>query len=102
MNQPYLIYNTLSDAFKPDDFHGDFHVHLLCKGGRMDCALNGKPQIVQTGDLLIWQMTTDFDDITYSDDFDAEDEFNVAQSLLKFFGTGFAGVNNESFHFLLF
>ena len=72
MNQPYLIYNTLSDAFKPDDFHGDYHVHLLCKGGRMDFALNGKPQIVQTGDLLIWQMTTDFDDISYSDDFDAE------------------------------
>ena len=72
MNQPYLIYNTLSDAFKPDDFHGDYHVHLLCKSGRMNFTLNGKPQAVQAGDLLIWQMTTDFDDISYSDDFDAE------------------------------
>ena len=72
MNQPYLIYNTLSDNFKPDDFHGDYHVHLLCKSGRMDFTLNGKPQAVQAEDLLIWQMTTEFDDITYSDDFDAE------------------------------
>ena len=72
MNQPYLIYNTLSDAYKPDDFHGDYHVHLLCKAGRMDFTLNGKPQAIQAGDLLIWQMTTDFEGITYSDDFDAE------------------------------
>ena len=72
MNQPYLIYNTLLDTFKPDVFHGDYHVHLLCKSGRMDFTLSGKPQAVQTGDLLIWQMTTEFDDITYSEDFDAE------------------------------
>ena len=72
MKQPYLIYNTLADAYRPEYFHGEYHVHLLCKAGRMDFDLNGKPQTVQTGDLLIWQMTTGFDDITYSDDFDAE------------------------------
>lgn len=72
MNQSYLIRNTLSDAFKPDDFHREYHVHLLCKSGRMNFTLNGKQQVVQTGDLLIWQMTTDFDDIGYSDDFKAE------------------------------
>ena len=72
MNQSYLIRNTLSDALKPDDFHREYHVHLLCKSGRMNFTLNGKQQVVQTGDLLIWQMTTDFDDIGYSDDFEAE------------------------------
>ena len=72
MHQSYLIYNTLIDAYKPQDFHAGYHVHLLCRTGRMDFHLNGKPQSVQKGDLLIWQMTTEFDNITYSDDFDAE------------------------------
>ena len=72
MNQSYIIHNTLLDTLKPDDFHADYHIHLLCKGGRMDFTLNGKSQTVQAGDLLIWQMTTEFEGIKYSDDFDAE------------------------------
>ena len=68
----YLIFNTLTDGVKPDEFHSDYHVHLLCRGGRMDFALNGKAQKVEVGDLLIWQMTTDFTDIAYTEDFNAD------------------------------
>ena len=68
----YLIYNTLTDGVRPDTFHSDYHVHLLCRGGRMDFSLNGKLQKVEAGDLLIWQMTTDFTDITYTEDFNAD------------------------------
>lgn len=68
----YLIHNTLADELLPDAFHGDYHVHLLCRGGRMAFSLGSRPQTVQAGDLLIWQMTTDFADIRYSEDFNAD------------------------------
>ena len=50
----YLIYNTLTDKVRPDSFHADYHIHLLCRGGRMDFLLGNRPQTVQAGDLLIW------------------------------------------------
>ena len=71
MNE-YLIYNTLSDQQRPDAFHADYHVHLLCRAGTMTFGLGKKTFEVSTGDLLIWQMTTDFTDIRYSEDFDAD------------------------------
>ena len=68
----YLIYNTLTDKVRPDSFHADYHIHLLCRGGRMDFLLGNRPQTVQAGDLLIWQMTTDFAELSYSEDFNAD------------------------------
>ena len=68
----YLIYNTLSDGVRPEEFHASYHVHLLCRGGEMDFLLGDKPQAVRAGDLLIWQMTTEFTDIRYSEDFNAD------------------------------
>lgn len=44
-------------------------IHLLGKTGRMDFVLGNKTFSVQEGDLLVWQMSTDFTDIRYSDDF---------------------------------
>ena len=70
--QDYLIYNTLTDFVRPEAFHSDYHVHLLCKGGKMSFVCNGKPFTVLAGDLLIWQMTTDFSDPLYTEDFDGE------------------------------
>lgn len=70
--QDYLIYNTITDNIGPESFHDDYHVHLLCKGGKMSFCCNGKPFEVMTGDFLIWQMTTAFSDIICSEDFDAD------------------------------
>lgn len=70
--QGYLIYNTLTDFVRPEPFHADYHVHLLCKGGKMSFLCNGKLFDVAAGDLLIWQMTTEFSDIFCSEDFDAD------------------------------
>ena len=70
--QDYLIYNTLTDFVRPESFHADYHIHLLCKGGRMSFSCGHKPFDVTAGDFLIWQMTTEFTDIAYSQDFDAD------------------------------
>ena len=70
--QDYLIYNTLTDFVRPDALHTDYHIHLLCKGGTMSFFCNGKPFVASPGDFLIWQMTTQFTDIIYSQDFDAD------------------------------
>lgn len=70
--QDFLIYNTLTDFVRPDAFHKDYHIHLLCKGGKMSFFCGHKPFEVIAGDFLIWQMTTEFADILYSEDFDAD------------------------------
>ena len=58
--QDYLIYNTLTDFVRPDAFHADYHIHLLCKGGKMSFGCNSRQFEVTAGCLLIWQMTTEF------------------------------------------
>lgn len=70
--EDYLIFNTLRDSKNPADYHKDYHIHLLCHGGWMSFALGTKRHTVREGDLLIWQMTTDFDGIACSEDFDAD------------------------------
>ena len=70
--QDFLIYNTLTDFVRPDAFHKDYHIHLLCKGGRMSFFCSHKSFNIKAGDFLIWQMTTEFTDILYSEDFDAD------------------------------
>ena len=72
MMQDYLIYNILTDFVRTESFHADYHIHLLCKSGTMSFLCNHKSFDVTTGDFLIWQMTTEFTDISYSDDFDAD------------------------------
>ena len=70
--QDFLIYNTITDFVRPDAFHKDYHIHLLCKGGKMSFFCGHKLFEVTAGDFLIWQMTTEFADISYSEDFDAD------------------------------
>ena len=68
----YQIYNILADFVRPDAFHKDYHIHLLCKGGKMFFFCGHKSFEVTAGDFLIWQMTTEFTEISYSEDFDAD------------------------------
>ena len=70
--EDYLIFNTLQDHKNPADYHKDYHIYLLCHGGEMTFTLGTKRHIFKEGDLLIWQMTTDFDEISYTDDFNAD------------------------------
>ena len=70
--QEFFIYNTLERAEDLSVLHGSYHIHLLCRGGEMSFILRGTKHAVRSGDLLIWQMTTDFDGIACSEDFDAD------------------------------
>lgn len=70
--QDYLFYNTITDSVYPGVFHDKYHVHLLCKKGSMTFLCGGRPCMAQPGDLLIWQMTTEFVDCRYSENFDAD------------------------------
>lgn len=70
--EDYLIFNTHQDYKNPADYHKDYHIHLLCHGGEMSFRLGSKRHAVHDGDLLIWQMTTDFDEIALSEDFNAD------------------------------
>ena len=72
--QDFLIYNTITDFVRPDAFHKDYHIHLLCKGGKMSFFCGHKLFEVTAGEFLIWQMTTGFADISYSEDFDAPNQ----------------------------
>ena len=70
--QEYFIYNTLERAEDLSALHGSYHIHLLCRGGGMSFTMGGRTQVVRSGDLLIWQMTNEFTEITRSEDFDAD------------------------------
>ena len=80
--QDFLVYNTLLDVVKVETFHKDYHILLLCKGGEMTFICNRNTFTVQTGDFLIWQMTTEFSDIVCTEDFNA-DLLMVSSSFLQ-------------------
>ena len=70
--EDYLIYNTIGDGMFPDAFRDKYHCHILCRSGRMEFSAMGKPFTAESGDFVIWQMTTAITDISYSEDFDAD------------------------------
>lgn len=67
-----LLYNNVSDGVRPSDFTYRYHVHILCRNGRMDFVLNGKPFFAEKGDLVIWQMSSEVCEVNYTPDFCAD------------------------------
>ena len=70
--QEYFIYNTLEKIEDLAAQHRSYHIHLLCRGGEMTFLLGDRPHKVSAGDLLIWQMTSEFSDLAFTEDFDAD------------------------------
>ena len=70
--QEYFIYNTLEKIEDLAAQHRSYHIHLLCRVGEMTFLLGDRPQKVSAGDLLIWQMTNEFTDLAFTEDFDAD------------------------------
>lgn len=67
-----LFFNTVEDKCMPSDFKSDYHLHILCNEGRASFYFNGHQFNIQPHDLVIWQMSSEIEDVHYSDDFDAD------------------------------
>ena len=68
MNSPYLIFNNVRDGVKPSDYLRSYHVHIFCKTGHMRFKANNQWHEVRRGDLVIWQMSNQISEVTYSAD----------------------------------
>ncbi len=68
----FLLFNTLEDHRFPCEFRDRYHVHLFCKGGKARFRFNERTFYITSGDLVIWQMSSEIYDTSYSDDFDAD------------------------------
>lgn len=71
-NTSCLLFNTIRDGKLPDAFHHGYHVHILVNKGNMTFS-DGK-NVFHSGhdDIVIWQMSNDIRDVSYSADFDAD------------------------------
>lgn len=71
-NSSCILFNTRRDGKQPYDFHDDYHIHILVNKGTMDFS-DGKNRFHSTkNDIVIWQMSNDIQDVSYSHDFDAD------------------------------
>src|SRR5574344_2049167 len=71
MKQVRLL-NTKADACLPSDFINDYHSHIIVINGSM--TFSDRRQIYTAGrnDFVIWQMSNTIEDVSYSDDFEAD------------------------------
>jgi len=71
MEQVQLL-NAKEDRCFPSDFTGSYHVHIIVRRGEM--AFSDRRQMHTAGpnDFVIWQMSNTIEDVSYSDDFDAD------------------------------
>lgn len=67
-----LMLNTVKDKVRPEEYFGDYHIHLLCYKGSAWFTMNGKRYEVHMHEFLIWQLGSDISDVSYSDDFNAD------------------------------
>ena len=66
------LLNTKHDRRMPFEFHRDYHVHIIVRGGVMTFS-DGKNRFTsREGDLVIWQMANTIQDVAYSEDFEAD------------------------------
>lgn len=71
-NKSCYIYNTKSDGLNPSDFHSNYHVHILCREGMMSFSNGRKNYTSAKDDLVIWQMSNTIQNVSYSEDFNAD------------------------------
>lgn len=69
---PFMYFSSKESEHRPDEFHNNYHVHILVTGGEMRFSDGRNYYRSQKNDLVIWQMSNDIQNVTYSDDFQAE------------------------------
>lgn len=67
-----MLYNTTESHKLPSDFLGRYHIHILCHAGKAQFSFMGNTYTMETGDWVIWQMSSQISDALYSSDFNAD------------------------------
>jgi AraC family transcriptional activator of pobA len=71
MKQVRLL-NTKEDACRPSQFIGDYHIHIIVRNGSMTFSDRRQMHTAGHNDFVIWQMSNTIEDVSYSDDFEAD------------------------------
>ena len=71
-NTSCMLFNTLRDGKQPYDYHREYHVHILVNKGIMDFSDGINSFQAGKDDIVIWQMSNDIQNVSYSRDFDAD------------------------------
>jgi AraC family transcriptional activator of pobA len=71
MKQVRLL-NTKADACRPSDFISDYHIHIIVLNGSMSFSDRRQMHTAGRNDFVIWQMSNTIEDVSYSDDFEAD------------------------------
>lgn len=67
-----LLLNTQKDGVYPNECFGHYHIHLLCYKGEAHFTMNGKQYEIHDHEFLIWQLGSELNDFSRSDDFNAD------------------------------
>ena len=78
------LLNTKTDGRFPSEFTDDFHVHIIVRRGRMTFSDGRHTHVSQADDLVIWQQSNSIQDVSYSDDFEADFLLASPQFLLAY------------------
>ena len=66
------LLNTKRDGRMPSEFTSEYHVHIIVRGGEMQFSDGKQTHVSKKDDLVIWQMSNAIQEVTYSDDFEAD------------------------------
>ena len=67
-----LVYNTVADKCTPSDYVGRYHIHILCRTGKVQFSLSSRTFTITEGDFSAWTIDSEVTDVLYSPDFDAD------------------------------
>ena len=71
MKQVRLL-NTKTDACRPEEYIRDYHIHIIVRQGSMTFSDRRQMHTAGCNDFVIWQMSNTIEDVSYSDDFEAD------------------------------
>lgn len=66
------LMNTAKDGCMPSDFTNSYHVHIIVRCGEMTFSDRRRIHTAGLNDFVIWQMSNTIEDVSYSDDFEAD------------------------------
>lgn len=67
-----ILLNTTEDACRPSEYIGDYHIHIIVRNGSMTFSDRRQMYTAGLNDFVIWQMSNTIEDVSYSDDFEAD------------------------------